>query len=372
MPTPTRFRIDLEALHSNLAAARDLAGGRKVLAAVKANAYGHGLVPVARAIEERGSADWLGVAITAEGTRIRDGGVTLPILKFTPTLPGDLAEAIAADITLSVGSVDEARAAQAAAAEAGRRVDVHVAVDTGMRRVGTEPENVGNLARVLADCPDLHVGGIFTHLPISDVPAGEEFTRAQFAHFEQAVDDLEAVVGPVELVHAANSGAVLGHDLGRTTMVRPGVMIYGSYPDPLTGHSRELRDVGRWTTRVTFLKRIREGETVGYGRTWTAPCDTWLATAAIGYGDGYSRLLSNRGRVLIDGHSYPVVGRVCMDQIMVDLGPDEPMVNVGDEVVVMGSDGDQRIGVEELAELMGTITYEVTCLITERVPRDYV
>ena len=394
MPTPTRFQVDLDALHANLATARELAGGRQVLAAVKANAYGHGLVPVARSIQERGSAEWLGIAVTDEGAQLRAAGVTLPILKFTPTLPDDLPEAIDAGITLSVGAETFINAARATAAEAGRVVDVHLTVDTGMRRVGADPADVERLARLLAESPSLRVGGIFTHFPVSDVAAGEEFTRAQLARFDEAVAAAESVLGPIELVHAANSGAVLGHDLGRTNMVRPGIMIYGSYPDPATVPTRPLRDVGRWTSRVTFLKRIRAGETVGYGRTWTAPADTWIATVAVGYGDGYSRLNSSRaeapappevsstaaprdgtprrgGRMLIDGRSYPVVGRVCMDQTMLDLGPEPPSVSVGDEVVLMGTSGTERIGVEELAALMGTITYEVTCLITDRVPRDY-
>ena len=249
------------------------------------------------------------------------------------------------------------------------------------------------LTRLLAASPSLRVGGIFTHLPISDVVTGAEFTRAQLATFDDAVAAAESVLGPIELVHAANSGAVLGHDLGRTNMVRPGIMIYGSYPDVATVPTRPLRDVGRWTSRVTFVKRICAGETVGYGRTWTAPADTWIATVAVGYGDGYSRLNSSRagapappeplstaaspdgtpqrgGRMLIDGRSYPVVGRVCMDQTMLDLGPEPPSVRVGDEVVLMGTSGSERIGVEELAALMGTITYEVTCLIADRVPRD--
>ena len=393
MPTPTRFQVDLDALHANLATARELAGGRRVLAAVKANAYGHGLVPVALSIQERGSAEWLGIAVTEEGRQLRAAGVTLPLLKFTPTLPDDLPEAIDAGITLSVGDEDAILAARATAAEAGRVADVHLAVDTGMRRVGAEPSDVERLAALLAASPSLRVGGIFTHLPISDVVTGAEFTRAQLATFDDAVAAAESVLGPIELVHAANSGAVLGHDLGRTNMVRPGIMIYGSYPDVATVPTRPLRDVGRWTSRVTFVKRIRAGETVGYGRTWTAPADTWIATVAVGYGDGYSRLNSSRagapappeplstaasplgtpqrgGRMLIDGRSYPVVGRVCMDQTMLDLGPEPPSVRVGDEVVLMGTSGSERIGVEELAALMGTITYEVTCLIADRVPRD--
>ncbi|MDO5678544.1 MAG: alanine racemase [Propionibacteriaceae bacterium] len=371
MASPTTFRVSLEAIHANLATARELAGGRAVLAAVKANAYGHGLVPVARSIQERGSAEWLGIAVTSEGQQLRAAGITLPILKFTPTFPDELPEALAAGITVSVGTETAIDAVAEAAREAGATVDVHLKIDTGMRRVGAEPHAAVGLAERIADSGSLRLGGIFTHLPISDVAAGDEFTREQLERFDEVVAEVEHAVGAVEWVHAANSGAVLGHDLGRTTLVRPGIMIYGSYPDALTPPTRPLRDVGTWTSRVSFVKRVAAGETVGYGRTWRAERDTWVATVAVGYGDGYSRLLSSRGRMLIGGRSYPVVGRVCMDQTMIDLGPEEPDVRVGDEAVLMGTQGSERIGVEEIAELMGTITYEVTCLIAERVPRIY-
>lgn len=369
MASPCTLRVDLDAIHANLATARELAGGRAVLAAVKANAYGHGLVEVARSIQARGTASWLGVALTAEAEALRAAGVTLPVLKFTPTFVDDLAAAIAADLTLSVGSAEAIDEAAAAARAAGRTVDVHLKVDTGMRRVGAEPADAVGLARRIRDSGSLRLNGVFTHLPISDVHDGDSFTRAQLARFDDVVAGVEAAVGPVEWVHAANSGAVLGHDLGRSTMVRPGIMVYGSYPDAATERTRPLRDVGTWVSRVSFVKRVAAGESVGYGRTWTAPRDTWVATVSVGYGDGYSRLLSSRGRMLIAGESYPVVGRVCMDQTMLDLGPEEPGVRVGDEVVLMGSSGAERIGVEELAALMGTITYEVTCLIGARVPR---
>lgn len=371
MPAPTRFHVDLDAIHANLAVARDLAGGRTVLAAVKANAYGHGLVEVARSIEQRESADWLGVAVTDEASRLRAAGVRLPILKFTPTFDDDLAEAVAADVTLSVGTAGAIDAAQAAAAAARATVDVHLKLDTGMRRVGADPADAVDLARRIDRAANLRLGGVFTHLPISDVAAGSAFTRDQLSRFEAAVAEVEAAVGPVEHVHAANSGALLGHDLGRTTMVRPGIMLYGSYPDAETPRTRALHDVGRWVSRLSFVKRVEAGESVGYGRSWIAPRDTWIGTVAVGYGDGYSRLLSSRGRMLIAGRSYPVVGRVCMDQTMIDLGPDQPTAAVGDEVVLMGVSGAERIGVEELARLMDTITYEVTCLITDRVPRAY-
>ncbi|AQP48764.1 alanine racemase [Tessaracoccus aquimaris] len=367
----TRFHVDLDALHHNLQVARELSGGRQVLAPVKANAYGHGLVPVARSIQERRSAEWLGIAIVAEGQQLRAAGITLPMLKFSPTLPEELAAAIAADITLSVGDLASIDQAQAAAAAAGRMIDVHLKVDTGMRRVGAEPDEAAALARRIDAAPNLRLEGIFTHLPISDIDEGDDFTTAQLQRFHATVDAVEAEHGPVDLVHAANSGAVLGHDLGRSNLVRPGIMLYGSYPDVVGARPADLRDVGRWTSRVNFIKPILAGETVGYGRSWVAQRDTWIATVAVGYGDGYSRQFSSRGRMLIDGRSYPVAGRVCMDQTMIDLGPEPTGVRVGDEVVLMGSSGDQRIGVEELATVMGTITYEVTCLITERVPRLY-
>lgn len=371
MASPTTFRVDLDAIHANLGTARDLAGGRAVLAAVKANAYGHGLVTVAKSIQERGSAEWLGIALTSEAEQLRAGGVTLPLLKFTPTLPDDLPAALAAGVTLSVGTTESIDQAADAARDAGLVADVHLKVDTGMRRVGAEPHEAVVLARRIAEAGSLRLGGIFTHLPVSDVADGADFTSAQLERFDGVVAEIENAVGPVEWVHAANSGAVLGHSLGRSTMVRPGIMIYGSYPDAKTPPSRPLRDVGTWTSRVSFVKRVAAGETVGYGRTWTAPRDTWVATVAVGYGDGYSRLLSSRGRMLTGGSSYPIAGRVCMDQTMLDLGPDEPSVQVGDEVVLMGTSGQERIGVEELADLMGTITYEVTCLIAARVPRVY-
>lgn len=371
MPAPTRFTVDLDALHHNLSVAHRLAGDRQVLVPVKADAYGHGLVPVALSIQERGTADWLGVAVTGEARLLRAAGITMPILKFSPTLDDDVDEAVAADVTLSVGDQHAVEQAQAAARRAGRGIDVHLKVDTGMRRVGVDPDQVEELTGRIVAAPELHLQGVFTHLPISDVDEGDEFTHAQLRLFDETLDRIERIAGPVDLVHSANSGAVLGHDLGRANLVRPGIMTYGSYPDVVGGHRTDLRDVGRWTSRVNFVKRISAGETVGYGRTWTAGRDTWIATVAVGYGDGYSRRLSSRGRMLIDGRSYPVVGRVCMDQTMIDLGPAPTTVRVGDEVVLMGASGGERIGVEELAQLMDTITYEVTCLITARVPRDY-
>ncbi len=373
MTYPTTARTLLGNIEHNLRGIRARVGDRLVLAAVKANAYGHGAAAVSQMIERTGAADWLGVATVEEGLQLRDAGVSLPILKFSPTRDvDDVTRALLAGITLSV--VDEASIAQVAAAADAldlSDVAVHLKVDTGMRRVGAEPADAPALAASIAGHPRLRLQGVFSHLPISDSPAGDEFTRQQAALFADTAAAIEAGVGPVELKHLANSGGVLGHPETWFDMVRPGIMIYGSLPDPLAQRTVDLQPGLELTTRVSFVKPVAKGETVGYGRTWTAPRATYVATIPAGYGDGYSRLLSNRGRVVIGGASYPIAGRVCMDQTMIDLGPD-PVAAVGDEAVLIGRRGDAEITVSDVAELMGTIPYEVTCLITPRVTREAV
>lgn len=366
----TTLNVDLGAIDANLDLVRRRHRDRAILLPVKADAYGHGIVEVARHVEQHGTAQWLGVAHVFEGEVLRAAGVRLPILKFSPTLPVELARGVAADLTLAVASLDDVTQLAAAARAAGTTVRAHLKVDTGMRRVGAEPEHAGAVAKALADTPHVVLDGIFTHLPISDSPAGEEYTRDQLRRFLAVVDEVQQVAGPVPWIHAGNSGAVLGHDLTGTNLVRPGIMAYGCRADQTT-QWQGLTPAARWTTELTFIKPVSAGETVGYGRTWTAPHDTWIGTVPVGYGDGYSRLLSNRGRMLVGGRSCPIVGRVCMDQTMIDLGVEEPGVALGDEVVLMGQQGDQRITVEEIAALMGTITYETMCLITARVSRTY-
>ncbi len=372
MTYPTTAHTLLGNIEHNLRGIRDRVGDRLVLAAVKANAYGHGAVAVAQMIERTGAADWLGVATVKEGLELRAADITLPILKLSQARgTDDVTRALAAEVTLTV--VDEAsviEAERAAGALGLNDVPVHLKVDTGMRRVGVEPSDAPGLAGRVWQTGRLRLQGVFSHLPISDSPAGDAFTRQQIELFAQTVAAIEALVGPVPLTHLANSGAVLGHPDAWFDLVRPGIMIYGSLPDPLAQRTVDLRPGLRLTTAVSFVKPVAKGETVGYGRTWTAPRDTWIATIPVGYGDGYSRLLSNRGRVLIGGASYPIAGRVCMDQTMIDLGP-RPAVAVGDQVVLIGRSGDDEITVAGVAETMGTIPYEVTCLITGRVTRQY-
>lgn len=372
----THAEIDLSAIGANLVAIREHCGQARVMACVKANAYGHGAVPVSRYLEQFGLADWLAVATVPEGIELREAGIRLPILKLSQAFPEELAAAIEHDIDLPVVDA-ETIAAVAAAAQARRgRARVHLAIDTGMRRIGCEPGQAAELAALIAAHPELELIGIFTHLPVSDSVQGVEFTRAELALFTTLTrriqqDRAAAGLPPVPLVHAANSGAILGHDLSGTDLVRPGIIAYGCYPDPTSPRTIPLRQALSLRSRVSFVKQVQAGQSVGYGRTWLAPVDTWLATIPVGYADGFSRLNSNRGRVLIKGLSYPIVGRVCMDQLMVDLGPGEPAVAVGDAVTLIGSDGEATISTDEVAGLMGTINYEVSCLITPRVTRVY-
>ncbi len=358
----------LDNIGANLAAIRSRVGGRKVLVAVKADAYGHGAVEVARHVERTAAADWLGVATVAEGLELRQAGVTLPVLKLSVARGDEVGAAVAAGLVLCVVDEESVLAAGAAATTLGVEAEVHLKVDTGMRRIGCEPEQAPGLAMLADATAGVRLGGLMSHLPISDSPAGDGFTADQIARFARTVAQVEAARGPVPLKHLANSGGVLGHPDSWFDLVRPGIMVYGAYPDPQTPRTVQLLPALEWRTQVSFVKPVRAGETVGYGRTWTAPADTWIATVPVGYGDGYSRLLSNRGRMLIAGRSYAIAGRVCMDQTMLDVGP-EPTVAVGDEVVLVGSSGPEEITTTEVAGLMGTIPYEVTCLINRRVGR---
>ncbi|MCL4807880.1 MAG: alanine racemase [Thermoanaerobaculia bacterium] len=364
----THARVHLGNIRDNLRAIRAAVGPeRKVLVAVKANGYGHGAVAVSRMIEATASADWLGVATVPEGLELRAAGLSLPILKLGPTFPWEMRAAVEADLTLAVCSQEEADAAADAAREAGRTASLHLKVDTGMGRVGASPEAAPALALHVSALPGVELKGLFTHLPVSDA-ADASYTREQVLRFRAIAEWVQEAAGKRLLVHCANSGAVLGHEPAWLDMVRPGIMVYGFRPDPETPATIPLKPGMSLLSRVSFVKRVAAGTTIGYGRTWIAPRDTFVATIPAGYADGFNRLFSNRGRVLVGGKSFPVVGRVCMDQTMVDLGP-ETDVAVGDEVVLMGRSGELEISCEEWAEKLGTITYEVTCQVNARVAR---
>ncbi len=367
----THVRVHLDHIRFNLEGIRQAIGAqRKLLIAVKANAYGHGSVAVSRLAENIG-VEWLGVATVPEGLELRQAGIELPVLKFSPAFPEEMEAAVRGRLTLAVCERGNIDALQQVCDSARLQASVHLKVDTGMGRIGVAPQAAPELALHLErNCPALRLEGIFSHLPVSD-DRDPTYTRAQIERFKLTVDAIQSTLGrQVDLVHCANSGGVLAHPPGWLDLVRPGIMIYGFYPDPGTPRSIPLKPGLSFLTRVSFIKKVPAGTSIGYGRTWVAPEDTWIATIPAGYADGFNRLFSNRGRVLIRGRSYPVVGRVCMDQSMVNLGP-ESDVRVGDEVVLIGKSGDQEITGDEWADVLKTITYEVTCQINARVQRFY-
>jgi alanine racemase len=365
----THARVHLQNIRANIEGIR-LAGGnqRKILIAVKANAYGHGAVEVSRMAQAIG-VDWLGVATVPEAIELRAAGITLPILKFSPAFPEEMKAAVDHDLTLPVCDKENCLILNNIASEKNRVINVHLKVDTGMGRIGVLPNEAPELAHFIdSGCPNLNLEGIFTHLPVSD-DGDFSYTQSQVENIKSTVGQIESVIGrKIALAHCANSGGVLAHPASWFDMVRPGIMIYGFYPGKTTPHTIPLKPGLSFLTRVSFIKKIKQGTTVGYGRTWSAPQDTWIATIPAGYADGFNRLFSNRGRVLINGRSYPIVGRVCMDQSMVNLGSDTG-VRVGDEVVLIGRSAEQEITAYEWAEQLDTITYEVTCQINARVPR---
>lgn len=365
----THVRVHLANIKANIDNIRKAIGPeRKILIAVKADGYGHGAVEVAKMAEKNG-VDWLGVATVPEGLELRKAGIKLPILKFSQAFAEEMEEAINNDMALAVGEFDNVRKLNETAARIGRIVEVHVKIDTGMGRIGIAPERAGELTEeIITRCPNLKIGGAMTHLPVSD-EASKTFTQRQIDRFRKIVKEIETRTGfKFPLVHCANSGGILGHPESWMDMVRPGIMIYGFYPSDETPQTISLQPGLSFKTRVSFLKKVTKGCSVGYGRTWVAPEDSWIATFPAGYADGFNRLFSNSGRVLINGNSYPVVGKVCMDQSMCNLGSDTS-VKVGDEVVLIGWSGTKNISGYEWAEKLGTITYEVTCQINKRVRR---
>ena len=367
----TIAKIHLNNIRYNIEGILKVIGSeRKVLVAVKANGYGHGAVAVSRMAEKIG-VDWLGVATVPEGIQLREAGIRLPILKFSPVFPEEMEAAIKNKLTLTVCEKQNIFTLEKICTTLGTNLDVHLKVDTGMGRIGVSIEEAEHLAYFIeSECPHLHLDGIFTHLPVSD-DGDPGYTQDQINRFKKIVELVNKRIGrKLNLAHCSNSGAVLGHPSAWLDMVRPGIMIYGFYPGDDTPRTIPLKPGLSFITRVSFLKKIISGTTIGYGRTWIAPEDTWIATIPVGYADGFNRLFSNMGRVLINGKSFPIAGRVCMDQSMVNLGP-ETDIQVGDEVVLIGKSGQEEITVDEWAMKLGTITYEVTCQINARVERVY-
>lgn len=367
---PTRATIDMKALAVNFGEVVRRAGGRKVLAVVKADAYGHGAVRVSKQVLELG-ADMLGVALVEEGRELRAAGIVAPILVMGALFP-DQADAVAAlRLTPVIYSLPVAQALSVAGNKAGRSIPVHVKIDTGMGRIGISPEAGRQFISQLKSLRGIEVQGLMTHFADADL-ADKQFSSQQMDRFESLLVALQQAGISIPFRHAANSAAVLDYDRALFTMVRPGIMLYGYNPLAASGDRGIcLRPVLSLTTRIVFLKKAESGVPISYGRTFVTKRSSLIATIPIGYADGYSRALSNRGEALVRGIRVPVVGRICMDMCMLDV-TDVPGVSELDDVVLIGKQGAEEISADDIGRLTGTIPYEVLCGISRRVPRMYV
>ena len=365
---PTVAKISLAALSHNFSEVVRRAAGKKILAVVKAQAYGHGALDVSRHLLKQG-ADMLGVALVEEGEELREAGIDAPILVMGAVFPEQAGAIIRLNLTPVVYSLTMARALSDAAAALNKTVSVHVKIDTGMGRIGLVPEQAAEFIAELQKLGGIVVEGLMTHFADADLK-DKHFAARQMERFEALIHELAAKGTSIPLCHAANSAAVLDFNRALFTMVRPGLMLYGYNPLE-EGGDAGLQPALSLVTRVAFLKRVPEGTPVSYGRTFVTKRDSLIATIPIGYADGYGRGLSNKGEALVRGVRVPVAGRVCMDMTMLDV-TDVQGVREGDEVVLIGAQGNERVTADDLASKTGTISYEVLCGIGARVPRVYV
>lgn len=374
---PAWAEVDLGAITHNAAVLSALAAPAELCAVVKAGGYGHGAVPVARAALA-GGATWLAVALVEEGRELRAAGITDPILILSEPPPAAMAEVVASGLTPTVYTRAGLRALSGEVARAGgaarRPFPVHVKVDTGMHRVGATTDRAVELAVEVAADPDLDLDGFWTHFAVSD-EVDDPFTDVQVERFEEALGRLDDAGVAPRLRHAANSGGTLWHLGAHYDMVRCGIALYGLDPaGPVAGRPAvaDLRPAMALKAHVSFAKDVAAGERLSYGRRYTVPTDSVVATVPLGYADGIPRrLFADGGQVLIGGRRLPLAGTVTMDQLLVDCGPDAT-VRAGDEVVLIGRQGDAAIGAWDWAAATGTIAYEVVCAISGRVPRVYV
>lgn len=363
---PTRIVVDLDRLAGNLHAIRAHAGV-PVMAIVKANAYGHGLVEVARRFEAEG-VEQLGVAFLEEGIALRRAGITAPVLVLGGIFGPQVARFIEHDLEVTVSSIDKLRQVEAAAEALGRRAVVHLKIDTGMERVGVHDYSAGPFVEAAVASRWCTVKGVYSHLACADDPASP-VTVLQLERFLGACAHFERLGAPMPIRHLANSGGVLHFPDTHLDMVRPGILLYGVLPATTARATVEVAPAMTLVSRVVYFKVVRAGRSVSYGATWTAERDTRVITVPIGYGDGYPRALSSRGQVLVRGHAYPIIGRVCMDQFMVDIGIDSAFNE--DEVVLVGRQGDAELRVEAVADAAGMIPYEILTQLNDRIPREY-
>ena len=363
-----KAEINLDAIHENVANAKALTKpGTQLMAIIKADAYGHGAVMVAHTLED--VADAYGVAILEEGIELRQSGINKPILILGYT-PAPLYPAmIKYDIATAVFEYDMAEKMSEAAEKIGKKAKVHIKLDTGMSRIGFKQDDESlEVIKKIAELPGIEIEGCFTHFATMDE---KDKTKAmkQFERYMDFVERIEDVGIKIPIKHVSNSAGIIEKQEVNLDMVRDGICVYGMYPsDEVDKTKLKLTPAMEIKSYVSFVKTLEAGVEIGYGGTYITTKQTTVATIPVGYADGYSRALSNRGRVLIKGKSFPIIGRICMDQFMVDIS-ELPEIKQGDEVTLVGRDGDEYISIEEVADMSYSFNYEFVCDIGKRIPR---
>jgi alanine racemase len=363
----TWAEVNLTRLSQNLQAIRTHVAPAKVMIVLKANAYGHGLDEVARHLAPQ--ADYVGVAVLDEGIYLRELGVTAPILVLGGIWGDQVPQYLQHNLTLTASSVERLEQIDAVAGQMGVKAKVHLKIDTGMERIGVHYYSAHTLQEAALKCKNVEVEGIFSHFANSDAP-DLVHARLQLERFNEVLHFYETHSLPVPMRHMANSAAILQLPESHLDMVRPGIMLYGVYPGSEVARSVEVRPALTWKSRVVYFKVVRPGHPVSYGSIWQSDHPVRVVTVPVGYGDGYFRSLSNKAQVIIRGRKYPQIGRVCMDQIMINIESDSAFN--GDEVILMGEAGGETITAQDLADWAGTISYEILTNINTRVPRIYV
>lgn len=359
--------ISLSALKHNVKALKKRSGHGRLMGMVKANAYGHGIVDVAKALEQL-QLHSLGCANVAEVSRIRKAGVKLPILLMSPALPDEFEEAISLDAMLTVSNKEELKRVSNAAVKVGKRASVHLKIDTGMGRAGVSPDDFEELFSRVSSCAGVRLEAVYTHFPSADTDRAS--TRKSWKVFIDTLKPISLKEGV--MTHSCNSAAIYALPEGHADIVRPGLALYGAAP--VKRATSELKPVMSWKSRVVLVKEYPKGHTISYGSTYVTPRKMTIGLLSVGYGDGFFRSLSNQGKALINGQKCPIVGRVTMDLTMVDLTKALKVgaVKPGSEAVLMGSQKAATQSAEDLAKLTGTISYEIFTNVGVRVPRFYV
>ena len=367
----TIVEVNLDAVKHNVREFKKRVNDKNIamMAAVKANGYGHGAVEVAKAAIEAG-VNQLAVAFVDEGIELREAGVTVPILVLGYTPVEAAKDAIGYDIMMTVYRIEDLKGINEIAKQLEKKAHIQVKIDTGMSRIGLQEEEVAPFLEELKNMKYIEVEGMFTHYSTAD-EINKIYTNMQTSLFEKAVNTAKEMGIHLPYIHSSNSAGSMELSNTFQNMVRVGIGIYGMYPSKEVDHTVvSLQPALSLKSKVAHIKHAKKNRGVSYGNTYVTTGEEWIATVPIGYADGYNRQLSNKGHALINGIRVPVLGRVCMDQLMLDVTKAMP-VQVGDEVVFYGRQGEEEISVEEIADILGTINYEVTCMLDRRIPRVY-